>query len=249
MRAIFNTVDDASNAVSEIIAAGIIPAAMELMDQGILAAVEEAFQFGFPPDAGAVLVIEVDGPAAGLDEQQEQIVEFCRRCGAREVLQAASAPSERELLWKCRKMAVGAVGRLSPSYTIQDGVVPRTRLPHILRRIAEIGQKHQHAHRQRGPRRRRQRPSDPAVRRARPRTRSSGRVAAGREILGGVHRLRRQHHGRARHRRREDRPDGRLFAPADLEAMRRVRAAFDPAGRLSPGKLLPPLAAPAGAGV
>ena len=142
MRAIFNSVDDASNAVSQIIAAGIIPAAMELMDQGILAAVEEAFQFGFPPDAGAVLVIEVDGPAAGLDRQQEQIVEFCQRFGAREVLQASSA-QERELLWKCRKMAVGATGRLSPSYTIQDGVVPRTRLPHIIRRTAEIGQKHQ----------------------------------------------------------------------------------------------------------
>ena len=95
MRAIFDSVDDASNAVSQIIAAGIIPAAMELMDQGILAAVEEAFQFGFPPDAGAVLVIEVDGPAAGLDRQQEQIVEFCRRFGAREVLQAAVGPRAR----------------------------------------------------------------------------------------------------------------------------------------------------------
>ncbi len=97
MRAIFESVEEASNAVSQIIAAGIIPAAMELMDQGILAAVEEAFQFGFPPDAGAVLVIEVDGPAAGLDRQQEQIVEFCRRFGAREVLQASSA-QERDLL-------------------------------------------------------------------------------------------------------------------------------------------------------
>ena len=103
MRAIFDSVEEASNAVSQIIAAGIIPAAMELMDQGILAAVEEAYQFGFPPDAGAVLVIEVDGPAAGLDRQQEQIVDFCRRFGAREVLQASSA-EERELLWKCRKI-------------------------------------------------------------------------------------------------------------------------------------------------
>ena len=78
MRATFDSVDDASKAVSQIIAAGIVPAAMELMDQGILAAVEEAYHFGFPPDAGAVLVIEVDGPTVGLDRQQERIVEFAR---------------------------------------------------------------------------------------------------------------------------------------------------------------------------
>ena len=141
MRAIFNSLDDACNAISQIIAAGIIPAALELMDQGILTAVEEAFQFGFPPDAAAVLVIEVDGPAVGLDRQQQQIVEFCKRFGAREVLEATSA-DHRELLWKCRKLAVGATGRLSPSYIIEDGVVPRTRLPHIIRRTAEIGSKY-----------------------------------------------------------------------------------------------------------
>ena len=141
LRATFDSLDDAGNAVSHIIAAGIVPAAMELMDQGILAAVEEAYHFGFPPDAGAVLVIEVDGLSLALDRQVEQIAEFCKRFGAREVLQAASA-DERTLLWKCRKMAVGATGRLSPSYTIQDGVVPRTKLPHIIRRTAEIGKKH-----------------------------------------------------------------------------------------------------------
>ena len=211
MRAIFDSLDDASNAVSQIIAAGIIPAAMELMDQGILAAVEEAYQFGFPPDAGAVLVIEVDGPAVGLDRQQEQIVEFCRRFGAREVLQAASA-EERELLWKCRKMAVGATGRLSPSYTIQDGVVPRTRLPHIIRRTAEIGQKHDIrivnvAHAGDGN-------IHPILLFD---ERESGRGRAGRgrrpRDSGGVHRRGRQHYGRARHRRREDRPDGPPFRP------------------------------------
>ena len=142
LRAIFNTVDDATNAISDIIAAGIVPAAMELMDQGIIAAVEEAFHFGFPLDAGAIAVIEVDGPAVGLDEHQRRIQELCQKWNAREILLAADAP-ERELLWKCRKMSVGAVGRLSPSYCIQDGVVPRTRLPHILRRITEIGARHQ----------------------------------------------------------------------------------------------------------
>jgi glycolate oxidase len=237
MRAIFNSVDDAGNAVSQIIAAGIVPAAMELMDQGILAAVEEAFQFGFPPDAGAVLVIEVDGPAAGLDRQQEQIVEFCKRFGAREVLQASSA-QERELLWKCRKMAVGATGRLSPSYTIQDGVVPRTRLPHIIRRTAEIGQRHQirivnvaHA-------------GDGNIHPIllfdeRDREQVERAVAAGREILeeciacGGS--ITAEHGIGVEKIGLMD----RLFAPADLESMRSVRAAFDPTGRLNPGKLIP----------
>ena len=237
MRAIFNSVDDAGNAVSQIIAAGIVPAAMELMDQGILAAVEEAFHFGFPPDAGAVLVIEVDGPAVGLERQQEQIVEFCKRFGAREVLQASSA-QERELLWKCRKMAVGATGRLSPSYTIQDGVAPRTRLPRIIRRTAEIGQKYRirivnvaHA-------------GDGNIHPIllfdeRDREQVDRAVAAGREILeeciacgGSI---------TAEHGIGVEKLDlmDRLFAPADLEAMRRVREAFDPTGRLNPGKLIP----------
>ena len=141
LRAVFDSVDEATNAVSDIIAAGIVPAAMELMDQGIVGAVEEAFHFGFPLDAKAIVVIELDGPEAGLDRQLEEIVKICEARNAREVLQAAS-PAERDLLWKCRKLSVGAVGRLSSSYCIQDGVVPRTQLPHILRRIAEIGAKH-----------------------------------------------------------------------------------------------------------
>jgi len=141
MRVMFGSVDHASAAVSQIISAGIVPAAMELMDQGILAAVDEAFQFGFPSDAEAVLVIELDGPTAGLDQQLAEVVAICQQNHAREVLQAADA-EQRALLWKCRKMAVGAVGRLSPSYCIQDGVVPRTKLPHIIRRIVEISEKY-----------------------------------------------------------------------------------------------------------
>ena len=236
MRATFHSVDEAGNAVSQIIAAGIVPAAMELMDQGILAAVEEAYQFGFPPEAEAVLVIEVDGPEAGLDRQQERIVELCQRFGAKEVLQAAS-DQERELLWKCRKMAVGATGRLSPSYTIQDGVVPRTQLPHIIRRTTEIGQKHQirivnvaHA-------------GDGNIHPIllfdeRDREQVERAVAAGREILeeciacGGSitaeHGIGVEKIGLME----------RLFGPADLEAMRHVREAFDPTGRLNPGKVV-----------
>ena len=141
MLGIFDSVDDATNSISEIIGAGIVPAALEMMDQGILEALEAAFHFGFPLDAKAVLLIEVDGLEAGLDVQRDQIVELCKRCGAREVRLAKDA-QERQKLWKCRKQAFGAIGRLSPSYCTQDGVVPRTQLPHILRQITEISARH-----------------------------------------------------------------------------------------------------------
>ncbi len=138
---VFESCDDATNAISEIIGAGIVPAALEMMDQGILVAVEAAFQFGFPLDAQAILLIEVDGLEAGLDEQKEQIIALCKKCNAREVRLAADA-KERMKLWKCRKQAFGAIGRLSPSYCTQDGVVPRTKLPHILRKITDIGNRY-----------------------------------------------------------------------------------------------------------
>ncbi|MDA1053281.1 MAG: FAD-binding protein [Planctomycetota bacterium] len=142
MLGIFESCEDATNAISEIIGAGIVPAALEMMDQGILVAVEAAFKFGFPLDAEAILLIEVDGLEAGLDHQRDQIIELCKKCGAREVRIAAD-DKERLKLWKCRKQAFGAIGRLSPSYCTQDGVVPRTKLPHILKRIIEIGKKYE----------------------------------------------------------------------------------------------------------
>lgn len=138
---VFETVEDATNAISDIIGAGIVPGALEMLDQLILQAVEAAFHFGFPLDAGAVLIMEVDGLEAGLDQEAEKIVEIALRNKAREVRRAAS-DAERLLLWKCRKQAFGAVGRLAPSYCTQDGVVPRTKLPHILRAIRQIGQKY-----------------------------------------------------------------------------------------------------------
>ena len=141
MLGIFESVEDATNAISAIIGAGIVPAALEMMDQGILVAVEEAFQFGFPLDAQAILLIEVDGLEAGLDQQRQQIVDLCMENGGREVRLAAD-DRERQKLWKCRKQAFGAIGRLSPSYCTQDGVVPRTQLPTILQRIMETGTKY-----------------------------------------------------------------------------------------------------------
>src|SRR5216683_2818526 len=139
---VFETVDDATNTISDIIGAGIIPGALEMLDRLILQAVEEAFHFGFPLDAGAVLIMEVDGLETGVDADAERITAIARQNKAREVRRAAS-DAERLLLWKCRKQAFGAVGRLAPSYCTQDGVVPRTKLPHILREIQRIGARYQ----------------------------------------------------------------------------------------------------------
>jgi glycolate oxidase len=140
--AVFETVDDATAAISEMIGAGIVPAALEMLDQLILSAVEQAFHFGFPLDAGAVLIIEVDGPEAGLDEEAQRVEEIARRNRAREI-RRADTEAQRTLLWKSRKQAFGAVGRLAPSYCTQDGVVPRTKLPQMLRRIAQIAEQYQ----------------------------------------------------------------------------------------------------------
>jgi glycolate oxidase len=139
---VFETVDDATNTISDIIGAGIIPGALEMLDSLILQAIEAAFHFGFPLDAGAVLIMEVDGLDAGLDQDAERIVEIAKKNKAREV-RRANTDAERTLLWKSRKQAFGAVGRLAPSYCTQDGVVPRTMLPHILRTIQAIGARHQ----------------------------------------------------------------------------------------------------------
>jgi glycolate oxidase len=141
MLGIFETVEAATQTISNIIGAGIVPAALEMMDSGIIEAVEAAFHFGFPLDAGAVVLIEVDGLEVAVDEEARTIIEICNSSGAREVRQA-NTPKERLLLWKCRKQAFGAIGRLSPSYCTQDGVVPRTKLPEILRLIVESGKRH-----------------------------------------------------------------------------------------------------------
>lgn len=237
VRAIFTKIENACNAISDIIGQGIIPAAMELMDQGILAAVEEAYHFGFPLDAEGVVIIEVDGFSAGLDDQLARIVQICQRWEARQVLHATSA-EERAHLWKCRKMAVGAVGRLSPSYCIQDGVVPRTQLPRIMRRIAEISRRHRIrivnvAHAGDGnihPILLFDQDNPEELRRA---------LAASYDLLeaclecGGSITA---EHGIGI----EKLPlMTRQFQPPDLEAMHRIRQAFDPEGLLAPGKLLP----------
>src|SRR3989440_1694659 len=138
---VFETVDDATNTISDIIGAGIVPAALEMLDRLILQAVEAAFHFGFPLDAGAVLIMEVDGLEAGLDQDAERIIAIAQKNHAREV-RRANTDAERLLLWKSRKQAFGAVGRLAPSYCTQDGVVPRTKLPDVLRFIQGVSQRY-----------------------------------------------------------------------------------------------------------
>lgn len=130
--AVFDSIDDATSCISSIIALGIVPAALEMIDNLIMQAVEAAFHFGFPLDADAVLIIEVDGMEAGLDAEADRAAEVARKNRAREIRRAVTE-DERKFLWKCRKQAFGALGRLAPSLCTQDGVVPRTKLPHMLR--------------------------------------------------------------------------------------------------------------------
>ena len=139
--AAFPTMDQASETVSAIIADGIVPAAMEMMDTLAIEAVEAAVGAGYPLDAGGILLVEVDGVRDGLEEQRERIEAICRRQGAT-TLRVAATALEREKLWAGRKGAFAAMGRLAPDYYVQDGVIPRTRLPEILRRVREIGERY-----------------------------------------------------------------------------------------------------------
>ena len=141
MLAVFESVEHASQAVSDIIAAGIVPAALEMMDQLITQAVEAAYRFGFPLDAGAVLIVELDGLAPGLERQAQRVMDICNKNGAREVRLAANE-EQRALLWKSRKRAFGAIGRLSPNFITQDGVVPRSKLPAIMEFIRATSAKY-----------------------------------------------------------------------------------------------------------
>jgi glycolate oxidase len=138
---VFETIDDASNAVSRIIAAGIIPGALEMMDNLVIRALEAGFHWGFPIDAGAVLIVELDGIEAGMKSQVEQIIQIFNAHNCREV-RYAKDDADRQELWKARKSAFGAFGRLAPNYITQDGVVPRSQLPKVLRRVAEISEKY-----------------------------------------------------------------------------------------------------------
>lgn len=138
----FRTVADASKAVGEIIASGIVPAALEMIDSEVLDALEAAFRLGFPVDAGALLILELDGKRPSMKRLLGEVERIVMQHHAREV-RIAKDDREREALWKARKRAFGALGRVSPSYYTQDGVIPRHTLPEVLEEIAAIGKRYQ----------------------------------------------------------------------------------------------------------
>jgi glycolate oxidase len=235
--AVYDTVDDATETVADITARGITPAACEMLDGWTLRAVEAWVHAGFPLDSAAVLLLEVDGLREAVELQAEEVAEVCRVHHAREVRVARDA-KERELLWKGRKNAFGAIGRLSPTYYVQDGVIPRTKLAATLRRIKQIGEKYGfeignifHA-------------GDGNLHPiilfdARDAEQFRRAVSTADEIIlfcvemGGAIT---GEHGVGMEK---DRLMPLLFSEAELDVMRRVRDAFNPAGRLNPGKIFP----------
>ena len=239
MLAVYDSIDAATNTISQIIGAGIVPAALEMMDQGIVTAVEQAFHVGFPLDAEAVLLIEVDGLEAGLDGQRDRIIDICRKNAALATCGRRAMPNERQLLWKSRKQAFGAIGRLSPNYCTQDGVVPRTEVAAHPAADHRDQQEVRRADRQRLSCGRRQHPSDHAVRRARCRASIERVLKASGEILDeclacggsvtGEHGIGVEKIGYMK----------KMFTADDLAAMERLRAAFNPDNGLSPCKMLP----------
>ena len=135
--AVFKELDDASAAVSDIIGAGIVPAALEMMDDLCIEAAEAAVHAGYPDDAGAVLLVEVDGLSEAVEEESEEIQRICRKFNPMEIRTATDA-GERERLWAGRKGVLGALGRLAPNYYLVDGTIPRTKLVEVLARIKEM---------------------------------------------------------------------------------------------------------------
>jgi glycolate oxidase len=137
----FHTMDAAGAAVSGIVAAGVMPSAIEMMDRLTIEAAERAVHPGYPAGAGAVLLVELDGVMEQVEDDAAGIERICEECGAFEI-RAAASDEARALLWKGRKSAFAAMGRIATDYYVQDGVVPRTRLPEVLRRIEELSQQH-----------------------------------------------------------------------------------------------------------
>jgi glycolate oxidase len=141
MLAIYDSIEEGSETVSAIVAAGMVPATLEMMDQLVIKAVEESIHCGLPLDCATVLIIEVDGLKDDLEAQVQAIENLCKAHGAREV-RVAKDEAERAMLWAGRRGAFGAVARITPSYLVCDGTVPRTALPKVLRKVAEVSKKY-----------------------------------------------------------------------------------------------------------
>ncbi|MEU4563004.1 FAD-linked oxidase C-terminal domain-containing protein [Actinoplanes sp. NPDC023936] len=235
--AAFASTDQAGAATSAIIAAGVVPAAIEMMDALSIEAAEAAVHCGYPAGAGAVLIVELDGPAAEVEAQFTEVTALCEQAGAFEIRVAAD-DAERQLIWRGRKSAFAAVGRISPDYIVQDGVIPRTALPEVLRRINEVAGEHGvrvanvfHAgdgnlH-----------PLvlfDDAV---------PGEAERAEVVSGAIIDLCIEHGGSitGEHGVGVDKARymPRMFSDTDLETMHLVRCAFDPDNLANPGKVFP----------
>jgi glycolate oxidase len=138
---VFTTTADACNAVSDVIAAGMLPSAMEMLDGKMVTILEDNYHFGFPPNSQALVLTEIDGIDQLLDAEQDEIVAISRRYNAISV-ETSGDPARRAKLWKARKSAFGAIGKISPSYCTQDACVPRSKLAQVLQRVDEIGREH-----------------------------------------------------------------------------------------------------------
>lgn len=235
--AIYDSPDHAGDTVAEITARAITPVAVEMLDGVMLRMVEEATHAGYPKDAAAVLLIELEGMREVVEEQVEQIREVCNACRARE-FRIARSDEERALLWKGRKNAFGAVGRVSPFYYVQDGVVPRTQIAGTLRLIGEVGRKYGltisnifHA-------------GDGNMHPiilfdARKPGDLDKAKAAGEEILTYCISVGGSITGEHGVGMEKNELMDRLFKPDSLNMIRKFKVLFDPQNRLNPGKVLP----------
>ena len=232
----FASIASAGEVVSDIVAAGIVPAAVEMMDTLAIEAAEEAVHAGYTVGVPAALVVELDGPTEECDVQFEQVKAICERHGCTR-LHIAGSPEERARIWKGRKAAFAAVGRISPDYFVQDGVVPRTRLAEVLRRIAAMG-------------------DDAGLRVANVfhagdgnlhplvlYSAAAGETGRAEELSGAIAELCVEMGGSlsGEHGIGTDKACSmpKMFGEDDLAVMARVQAAFDPRNLCNPGKVLP----------
>jgi glycolate oxidase len=235
--AFFDSTHAAGEAVSEIVGGGVVPGAIEMMDAKAIEASEQSAHAGFPIDRGAALLVELDGAATECEARFEEVVAICERNGSDDV-RVARDEAERQRFWKARKAAFAAMGRISPNYFVQDGVIPRTKLPEVLERIESLGREYGmvvanvfHAgdgnlH-----------PLvcyDGAVEGEAERAEELSALIldacldAGGSITG--------EHGVGVDKKKHM---PKMFGESDLDAFQRLRCAFDPAGLANPGKLMP----------
>ncbi len=233
--AAYATTAEGGRAVSDIIGAGILPAAIEMMDALAIEAAEAAVQCGYPEGAGAVLIVELDGPSAEVETELAMVRDICQRAGATEI-RAADDPAQRAKIWAGRKSAFAAVGRISPRFIVQDGVVPRTSLPSVLARIAELS-------------------NQTGIRVANVFHAGDGNlhplvlyhgdedVAAAEEVSGAILDACLEQGGSITGEHGvgvdKSRYMPKMFDADDLDTMQLVRCAFDPASLCNPGKVFP----------